>query len=148
MVGPIVDRVGPRPVVLASLVFTAAGTAPFALADQHTTEWLLAPALVVLGLGLSTANMAVMVGAYRDLSPEQIPHASSTTRIMQQLGGAFGTAVLAVILQRQLSGHPASTAFDTTFLWVLAFTAVAVIPALLLPRVTATRAGTATAPAR
>jgi EmrB/QacA subfamily drug resistance transporter len=148
VVGPVVDRVGPRPVVLASLVLTAAGTTPFALADQHTTEWLLAPALVVLGLGLSTANMAVMVGAYRDLSPEQIPHASSTTRIMQQLGGAFGTAVLAVILQRQLTGHPAATAFDTTFLWVLAFTAVAVIPALLLPRVTATRAGTATAPAR
>jgi hypothetical protein len=61
-------------------------------------------------------------------------HASSTTRIMQQLGGAFGTAVVAVILQSQLTGHPAATAFDTTFTWVFAFTVLAVVPALLLPR--------------
>jgi len=133
-VGPLVDRAGPRPVVLMSLVLTAAGTVPFALADAHTSEWVLAPALVVLGVGLSAANMAVMVGAYRDLTGTQIPHASSMTRIMQQLGGAFGTAVLAVILQGQLAGHPGATAFDTTFLCVLAFTAVAVVPALLLPR--------------
>jgi hypothetical protein len=28
----------------------------------------------------------------------RVPDASSTTRIMQQVGGSFGTAVLAVIL--------------------------------------------------
>lgn len=134
VIGPVTDRVGPRPVVLASLAMTVAGTVPFALADEHTSEWVLAPALVVLGVGLSAANMAVMVGAFRDLRAEQIPHASSTTRIAQQLGGAFGTAVLAVILQRELTGHSGAAAFDATFLWVLAFTVVAVVPALLLPR--------------
>lgn len=133
-IGPMTDRVGPRPVVLASLAMTAAGTVPFALADEHTSEWVLAPALVILGVGLSAANMAVMVGAFRDLRAEQIPHASSTTRIAQQLGGAFGTAVLAVILQRELTGHSGAAAFDATFLWVVAFTVVAVVPALLLPR--------------
>jgi hypothetical protein len=95
----------------------------------------------------SAADMAVMVGAFHDLRAEQIPHASSTTRIAQQLGGAFGTAVLAVILQRQLTGHDSAAAFDTTFWWVLEFTAVAVVPALLLPRretLTAAGPGTAT----
>jgi hypothetical protein len=87
----------------------------------------------VLRVGSSAGNMAVMVGAYRDLRGEQIPDAGSTTRIMQQLGGAFGTAVLAVILQSQLAGHAGATAFDTTFVWVLVFTALAVVPALLLP---------------
>jgi EmrB/QacA subfamily drug resistance transporter len=132
-VGPVIDRTGPRPVVLTALALIAAGTVPFALADQRTAQWLLAAALVVLGVGLSAGNMAVMVGAFRDLRGEQIPDASSTTRIMQQLGGAFGTAVLAVVLQGQLTGHPTATAFDTTFGWVLVFTALAVIPALLLP---------------
>jgi EmrB/QacA subfamily drug resistance transporter len=132
--GAVIDRVGPRTVVLGSLAVTAAGTVPFALADQHTNEWLLAAALVVLGVGLSSVNMAVVVGAFRDLSAEQIPHASSTNRITQQLGGAFGTAVLAVILQSQLTGHPGAAAFETTFGWVVAFTVLAVIPALLLPR--------------
>lgn len=140
--GPLVDRFGPRPVVLASIGLTALGTVPFTLADEHTSEWLLAPALVVLGVGLSAANMGVLVGAFRDLRADQMAHASSTTRIMQQLGGAFGTAVVAVILQNQLTGHPAATAFGTTFLWVFAFTALAVVPALLL---TGPGAGRATA---
>jgi hypothetical protein len=40
--------------------------------------------------------------------------------------------VLAVILQSGLTGHSGAAAFDTTFAWVLAFTALAVIPALLM----------------
>jgi EmrB/QacA subfamily drug resistance transporter len=131
--GPLADRSGPRPVVLASIGLTALGIVPFTLADEHTSEWLLAPALVVLGTGLSAANMGVLVGALGDLRADQMAHASSTTRIMQQLGGAFGTAVVAVILQSQLTGGSGSGAFDTTFRWMLAFTALAVVPALLLP---------------
>ncbi|WP_279582389.1 MFS transporter [Fodinicola feengrottensis] len=99
------------------------------------------------GFGLSAANMAVMVGAFDGLDRVQIPHASSTTRIMQQVGGAFGTAVLAVILQRQLADHPAAIAYDHTFLWTLAFTALAFVPALLLPPGRHTTAVQQTAPA-
>ena len=99
---------------------------------------LLGVALVVRGLGLSAATMAVMMGAFDRLDSERIPHASSTTRIMQQVGGSFGTAVLAVILQRQLAGQHGATAraigFGHTFLWSPAFTALALVPALLLPR--------------
>ncbi|MGH3505099.1 MAG: MFS transporter, partial [Nocardioidaceae bacterium] len=137
-VGLVTDRIGPRPVILTGLACTVLGTLPFALADQHTSNLILSGALIVRGLGLSAVQMAVMVGAYRDLQPEQIPHASSTTRIMQQLGGALSAAVLAVVLQRQLATHYGATgqatAFGHTFFWALAFSALAVIPALLLPR--------------
>jgi predicted cobalt transporter CbtA len=77
-----------------------------------------------------------MAAAYTGLPADQVPHASSATRILQQVGGAFGTAVTAVILQQQLSGaHPsAATAFQTTFWWSVGFTAIAVVPALFLPR--------------
>ena len=44
---------------------------------------------------------------------------------MQQVGGSFGTAVLAVILV----GH----SFQATFWWAVAFTALAVLPAAMLP---------------
>ncbi|GAA3549223.1 MDR family MFS transporter [Nonomuraea rosea] len=132
--GGVADRVGPRPVVLAGIAMTALGTLPFVFADRHTGGLLLGLALVVRGAGLSSANMAIMVGAFQGLDRARIPHASSTTRIAQQVGGAFGAAVLAVVLQRQLAGHPA-TAFGHTFGWALALTALAVVPALLLPRV-------------
>lgn len=76
-----------------------------------------------------------MAGAYLDIAPRDIPHAGSITRIVQQLGGAFGAAVLAVILQRQLATHLAThpAAFAHSFLWALVFSAIAFVPAVLLP---------------
>jgi EmrB/QacA subfamily drug resistance transporter len=131
-VGRLVDRVGARPVVLAGLALTVLGTVWYALAGAHTSEVLLAVALVVRGAGLSAANLAVMAAAYQGLARDQVPHASSATRVLQQVGGAFGTAVLAVILARQAAGHPLAIAFDDTFWWSLAFTALAALPALFL----------------
>uniref|UniRef100_A0AAU1ZVW6 Multidrug efflux MFS transporter n=1 Tax=Streptomyces sp. NBC_00093 TaxID=2975649 RepID=A0AAU1ZVW6_9ACTN len=125
--GPLTDRVGPRPVVVGGLLLTALGTLPFAL--RHPAGVLLPVALAVRGLGMSAANMAVMVGVYQGLTPAQIPHASTTTRIVQQLGGSFGTAVLAAVLAR---GHGGGT-FPHAFLWATAFTIVAAGVGLGLP---------------
>jgi EmrB/QacA subfamily drug resistance transporter len=132
--GTLIDRIGPRPVVLAGTVLTALGTLAYTQAGPHTSELLLAASLVVRGAGLSGATIAVMAAAYQGLDPADIPHASSATRIMQQVGGSFGAAVLAVVLTRQLAGHATgAAAFDRAFWWSLAFTALAVVPALLLP---------------
>jgi EmrB/QacA subfamily drug resistance transporter len=151
--GTLTDRVGARQVVLTGIVLAAAGTAPFALAGGHTNQLLLAAALVVRGAGLGAVTIPVMAAAYQGLRSEQIPHASSATRILQQIGGAFGAAVLAVILQDQITSHirgvdGRAVAFDHTFWWTFALTALALIPALLLPRQAATPAPTtpATAP--
>ncbi|MFG1909687.1 MDR family MFS transporter [Kribbella sp. NPDC048928] len=129
--GGLTDRYGPRPVVLIGIVLTTIGTIPFAI--SNLSYWLLAIALVIRGAGLSAVNLAVMVGAFRDLEPVQLPHASSTTRIMQQLGGAFGAATLAVVLQNQLHQHSAAAAYAHSFGWAVAFTVIAAAPALFLP---------------
>ena len=125
LAGKLTDRIGPRPVVLAGMAIAAAGTVPFALAGAHTSELLLSLVLVVRGAGLTTANMALMAGAFTGLPRESVPDASSVTRIMQQVGGSFGTAVLAVIL--------VGPSFQATFWWSVAFTALAVLPAAMLP---------------
>jgi hypothetical protein len=78
-----------------------------------------------------------MAGAYRDLERAQVPDASTATRIAQQVGASFGTAVLAAILAGQLTAHPgaagAAAAYGYTFAWALAFTALAFVPVLALP---------------
>ena len=125
LAGRLTDRIGPQPVVLAGMAIAAAGTISFALAWAHTSELLLSGVLVVRGAGLTTANIALRAGAFTGLPRESVPDASSVTRIMQQVGGSFGTAVLALILV----GH----SFQATFWWSVAFTALAVLPAAMLP---------------
>jgi EmrB/QacA subfamily drug resistance transporter len=150
LVGRLTDSMGPRPVVIAGTVLAAIGTVPFAFAGPHANVPLLGAALFVRGAGLGAATIAVMAGAFQGLSKPQIPHASSVIRLMQQVGGAFGAAVLAVILASQVTAHAAAgatgvaTAFGHTFWWCVAFTVLALVPALLMPgRTPATAAAAA-----
>jgi EmrB/QacA subfamily drug resistance transporter len=133
----LADRIGPRPVVLCGIVVTAVATVPFAWAGPHTSLIALALVLVVRGAGLGAVTIVVMATAYQDLSPDQIPHATAITRISQQVGSAFGTTVLAMLLQTQLAHHQgitAATAYNRTFWWSVALAALAAVPALALPR--------------
>jgi len=148
LAGKLTDSIGPRLVVLAGIALAAIGTIPFALAGLHANYWLLGVALVVRGAGLGLATIAVMAGAFKGLSREEVPHASSATRILQFVGGSFGSAVLvALILDRQVTAHAAAgaaglaTAFGQTFWWCTGFTALALVPALLLSGRAKTPAG-------
>jgi EmrB/QacA subfamily drug resistance transporter len=138
IVGRLTDRMGPRPVTVAGLVLAGVGTIPFALAGSHPGTWFLCAGLVVRGAGLGAATIALMAGAFQGLPKADVPHASIATRIMQQLGGAFGAAILVVILAGQAGGRLGSqgaltTAFGHTFWWCIGFTALAVVPGLLMP---------------
>ena len=135
LVGTSIDRFGPRVIALAGFAIVAAATVPFALAGPHTSEWLLAAWMVIRGFGLGAVVLPVTVAAYIGLDKQQIPHSSVLTRTAQQIGGAFGTAVLAVILQSAIAAHPATQtdAFHVAFWWSAGFSAIAVLLSLWLP---------------
>lgn len=136
--GKLTDRIGARPIVMVSLIITAVGTLPFAFADSGTNAILLGAALLIRGAGLGGVFIPLMVSAYVGLSSEQIPHASIATRILQTIGGAFGSAVLATIVEHQLAGYSASgiqnviSAYNVAFWWSVGFTILSVIPTLFL----------------
>jgi EmrB/QacA subfamily drug resistance transporter len=137
--GRLVDKMGAsvRLVALVGLVLITAATVPYVLATAHTSEALLSVVLVVRGAGLGLVVIPMTTAAYTGLPHSAVPSATTGVRIFQQIGGALGTAVLAVILQRALpatpSSHGLASAFDTTFAWVLGLTALSFVPALLLP---------------
>jgi EmrB/QacA subfamily drug resistance transporter len=138
IVGRLTDRLGPRLVTLAGIALAGIGTVPFALAVSHPAVWLLCAALVVRGAGLGAATIALMAGAFQGLPKADVPHASIATRIMQQLGGAFGAAVLVMILAGQTGRRGAgqaalAAAFGHTFWWCIGFAALAVILTALMP---------------
>jgi MFS family permease len=130
--GGLSDRYGARWIVFAGLLVTAVGSLPFALLGATADQWLLIASLVVRGVGLGAVTIPVTASAFQGLDRAQIPHASIITRAAQQVGGAFGSAVLAVILADRLTSGQLG-AYHTTFWCSIAFTLVAVAVALGLP---------------
>jgi EmrB/QacA subfamily drug resistance transporter len=131
-------RVAPRTIALAGLACAAAGALLFTQLTPGTSNLVLAAAQVLSGIGLGAMLIPIMTAAYTGLRREAIPRASSSIRIMQQLGGSFGSAALYIIVQRQLTEHAhttagLATAFGGTFWWVLAFIGVTLVPAMFLP---------------
>jgi EmrB/QacA subfamily drug resistance transporter len=135
--GRLTDRIGARPVAVLSFVIACIATIPFAFATAGTGEILLSGVLLVRGIGLGAAMIPLGGAGFAGLGREEIPHAGILIRVTQQLGGSFGTALLAVILQHAASGARTGAGlvggFHEAFRWSVVLTAVAVPICLLLP---------------
>lgn len=135
--GLLLDRIGARALTVGGFALIALGTVPFAFADADTSNVWLSAVLVVRGLGLGTVLIPLMTVSMTDLTHDEVPQATMITRIAQQVGGAFGTAILAVVLTTMLndaaSQADAVVAFQTAF-WVATGVAViAMLASIALP---------------
>lgn len=135
--GRLTDTIGPRWVAFVGFAVVAIGTVPFAFSGAATSAFLLGVVLFVRGLGMGAVLIPLMTTAYVGLEHAEIPDASIITRVGQQLGGSVGTAALAVVLTTGLadvtSAEGAASAFDSTFWWAAAATAVGALLSILLP---------------
>jgi EmrB/QacA subfamily drug resistance transporter len=131
--GRLVERFGARTVAITCFLLVALTTIPFALADTQTNIWWLGAVLFVRGIGLGAVFIPVMAVAFVDIPRTDMPHASAITRIVQQVGGAFGTALIAVVLAGAISSGDLVHGFDLAFWWTIAITVVAALVAILLP---------------
>lgn len=132
--GRLTDDIGPRFVAVLGFAILAAATVPFALADSSTDTWWLLVVLLVRGAGLGLVMTPIMTVSFTGLVPGQMPDASVITRVAQQLGGSFGTAVLAVVLEASVArGQDTVAGFHHAFWWATGFTVVGAVLATMLP---------------
>jgi EmrB/QacA subfamily drug resistance transporter len=129
-VGAVVDRIGAKLIAVIGVILCAAATIPFAVATTKTSYPLLGAALIVRGGALSAVNIAITAGAFTGLSRAQVPAGSAIVRLLQQLGGSVGTALLATIVA---AAADSLTGFHTAFAWSIGLTLLALIPCLLIP---------------
>lgn len=134
-VGRLTDRIGARPVVLAGIALGMLSALTFTQVNAHTNEVVIGLALLVWGAGVAAVAVPVSAAAYEGLPPADIPSATSVLLTVQTVAASVGAAVLAAILQGRLAHHhdAPAMAFADTFWWVLGFTTLTLIPALLLP---------------
>jgi EmrB/QacA subfamily drug resistance transporter len=144
LAGRLTDKFGARGVASAGMVLAVLGMLAYAQVGPGTSYLYLSAALLVIGAGVGATVVPSMAAAFQSLSRAETPRATSALNVIQRLGGAVGTALFAIVLSRQAGtgadgagaggADPLAGAFGTTF-WVAAgLIAVAVVPALLLPK--------------
>jgi EmrB/QacA subfamily drug resistance transporter len=136
--GRLTDRIGGGPLTLLGAVLTTVATIPFGLIGPHTSIVFLSFAMLFRGFGIGFAFMPAMSAAFASLERSELPDATPQLNVLQRVGGSVGTAVLAVVLQRSLTGahtlSAAASAYGTAFWAATGLTAIAIIPSLLLMR--------------
>jgi EmrB/QacA subfamily drug resistance transporter len=157
--GKLTDETGAGRIVLGGLMLLLLGMLGFTQVGAHTSFWFLGGSQFLMGLGMGATMMPAMSAAYQTLQRQQLARATTALNIIQRVGGSIGTAMLSVVLTHQLSSRlpgdresgleaaqsvPAAAreriapdiadAFGHTFWWAAAIIALAIIPALLLPR--------------
>lgn len=136
-IGKLTDRFGARWIVIISVFLAVFSTLPFVYFDANTNIWLILTALFFRGVAQGGLTVPVMTDSYIGLPKNLISEATTATRTLQNIGGAFGTAILATIIQNQLNGSLPSvshltTAYQVTFKWSIIITMFALIPAWFL----------------
>ena len=111
---------------------------PFGLIGAHTGVASLSVWMLLRGIGLGFSFMPAMTAAFATLKRHELSHATPQLNVLNRVGGSIGVAILAVVLQRSLTGaHTASAAaaaYGTAFWWSAGLTALAIIPCVILTR--------------
>jgi EmrB/QacA subfamily drug resistance transporter len=157
LAGCLTDKVGARRVVPVGVLIALAGTAWLTQIGAHTPYWALLVALFLIGAGMGATITPAMAAAYQGLHPAVMGQATSAINVVQRVAGAFGSALLAVVLQQatttRLPGFQGgigqagllaaasprtadilAEAFGASFAVALAITVLALVPAAVLPR--------------
>jgi EmrB/QacA subfamily drug resistance transporter len=139
---PLASRLAQRfsggRVAFCGILLLCVSTLPFTFIGADTSILAISLVLVVRGLSIGLCFMPAMSAAFSAMRPEQISDATPQLTVLQRTGGAIGTAVLAVVLQRAGAGAHTSaelaSAFDTAYWWALGIAALSLIPCVVLLR--------------
>ncbi len=138
LAGRFSERFGGGRVALAGVSILCLATVPFVFIGTNTSILAISLVLVLRGVGIGFSFMPAMTAAFASMRPEQLSDATPQLNVLQRIGGAIGTAVLAVVLERASGPAPTpehlASAFQTAFLWSLGIALLALIPCVVLMR--------------
>jgi len=131
----LIQRLGPRPVIVLGLVFFAAGCLWWALGMQLEPSLACALGGIVLtGIGAGLALPTLMGTATASLPPSSFATGSGVVNMIRQTGFAIGVAALVASVGGASTPVERLAAFKVAWWFMVAITAVGVIPTLFVQR--------------
>ena len=97
-IGALFDRVGPRPLVIPGAFVVGGALLLLAFVGESTPVWYVVVTHVTLSAGLALMMTPLMTSALGSLPPGLYSHGSAITSTLQQLAGAFGTALFVSVM--------------------------------------------------
>ncbi len=105
VVGKLSDRYPPHYMTLPGLVFAIVAVYLFSRADANTSFVYLATALTLMSAGMASFPPPMFSRAIGSLPTALTGYGSGVINFTLQLGGAFGTAALVLLMDRRISWH-------------------------------------------
>jgi MFS family permease len=137
-IAKMTDRFGGGRVAVVGISILTLSSLPFAFIGTDTSIVFISLMLLIRGVGIGLSFIPTTTVAFAALRTDQLSDATPQMNVLQRVGGAIGTAVLAVVLQRASAGAHTSAelanAFGTAFWWGLGICAASLIPVLFLLR--------------
>lgn len=137
-VGRLYDKNGPRVLLIAGTVATAAALWGFTLLNENSPFWWVIVGHIILSLGFALLFTPLFTSGLADLPPNLYSHGSAVLGTVQQLAGAAGTAIFVTVMASQAFQEVQAGAADaaaTASGIRLAFTYGAAIFLLAIPAV-------------
>src|SRR3954454_5689458 len=139
VVGPLVRRVGARPLLVVGLLLIAFALAYLLRLPVHSEYAAdLLPAFLLMGIGMALSWVPVTIASLAGVSPADAGIASGISNTARQVGGAVGLAVVSTLAASYGGGDAAALThgFHVAFgaLLGLSLLAVALTAVFLRPR--------------
>jgi EmrB/QacA subfamily drug resistance transporter len=100
--GRLLDRIGPKPLVIPGLLILTYATWRLTQIDLSTSDDTLRQILLLRGVAMGVMMMPVLTVAMDTIPPHQIARATALSNVLRQLFGAFGTGIFAsLVLERE-----------------------------------------------
>jgi MFS family permease len=116
----------------------AVGIAGVGIITDHVSSsltWSVAPALVVMGVGMGLIAGPLMPYVLSGVDPQDAGSASGTANAVQQIGGALGIALIGAVFFGQLATSASyNRAFGASVWLQVALLVICAVLALFLPR--------------
>src|SRR4051794_19778412 len=149
VVGPLVRRVGARPLLVIGLLLIASALAYLLRLPVHSEYAAdLLPAFLLMGVGMALSWVPVTIASLAGVSPADAGIASGISNTARQVGGAVGLAVVSTIAATYGGGDAAALThgFHVAFGALLGLSLVAVVVTAVFLRPRHAEATTVAAP--
>ena len=97
--GRLADRIGPRPIMTAGLVFAALSLWMQSRVTVDTTYADLLPSFAIMGLGMGLTMSPMSTAAMNAVSSDKAGAASGILSMFRMVGGTFGVAAIGALFQ-------------------------------------------------